>query len=93
MYSPKIKTDLIPILYRMAQEKESTMTGIVDEILRPVLVGYEEQQEIPYCLKCYSQLRIEKKSVTAYCGLCECETLVFYTVPAGMESLKRKEVS
>lgn len=93
MYSPKIKTDLVPILFKMAQEKDKPMTSIVDEILRPVLVGYEEQKEIPYCVKCYSQLRLEKKSVTAYCELCESETFVLYTVPSGMESLTRKEVS
>ena len=35
MYSPKIKTDLIPILYRIARHEGKPMTRLVDEILRP----------------------------------------------------------
>ena len=34
MYSPKIREDLIPILYRMGQEQQKPMTRVVDEILR-----------------------------------------------------------
>lgn len=93
MYSPKIKTDLVPILFKMAQEQDKPMTSIVDEILRPVLVGYEEQKEIPYCISCYSRLSLDKRSVTAYCNLCKSETFVLYTVPTGIQSLERKEVS
>lgn len=54
MYSPKIKNDLIPILFRLAQERDKSMTVIVDEILRPTLIEYEEQKAIPYCVRCYS---------------------------------------
>ena len=38
MYSPKIKPDLIPHLYRLAKEKKKPMTRIVDEILRKALL-------------------------------------------------------
>jgi len=37
MYSPRIKDDLIPILYRIARHEGKPMTRIVDEILRPVI--------------------------------------------------------
>lgn len=33
-YSPKIREDLIPVLYRMAKEKNQPMTKVVDQILR-----------------------------------------------------------
>lgn len=93
MYSPKIKTDLVPILFKLAQEKDKPMTSIVDEILRPVLVGYEEQKEIPYCISCYSRLWLEERSVTAYCDLCKSEVFVLYVVPTEQHYAKRKEVS
>jgi hypothetical protein len=35
MYSPKIKDDLIPFLYRIARHEGKPMTLLVDEILRP----------------------------------------------------------
>jgi hypothetical protein len=34
MYSPKIRDDLIPLLYRLARQEGKTMTRLVDEILR-----------------------------------------------------------
>lgn len=34
MYSPKIKEDLIPIIYQKAKEVKTPMTKIVDIILR-----------------------------------------------------------
>ena len=37
MYSPKIKADLIPILYRLKRRLDQPMTEIVDDILRPQL--------------------------------------------------------
>ncbi len=37
MYSPKIKEDLIPILYRIGKAEGKTMTKIVDELLRKQL--------------------------------------------------------
>lgn len=35
MYSPRIKDDLIPFLYRLARHEGKPMTRLVDEILRP----------------------------------------------------------
>lgn len=39
MYSPKIKEDLIPILYKIGKEEKKPMTKVVDEILREYLDG------------------------------------------------------
>lgn len=43
MYSPKIKEDLIPILYRIGKEEKKPMTKVVDDILREYVVGYVRQ--------------------------------------------------
>jgi len=37
MYSPKIKEDLIPILYQMAKTHKKPMTEVVDDMLRNAL--------------------------------------------------------
>lgn len=34
MYSPKVKEDLIPILYKLAKQELKPMTALVDEMLR-----------------------------------------------------------
>jgi hypothetical protein len=34
MYSPHIRNDLIPLLYRLARQEGKPMTRLVDEILR-----------------------------------------------------------
>lgn len=34
MYSPKVKEDLIPILYKLAKQEGKPMTALIDEILR-----------------------------------------------------------
>jgi len=34
MYSPKIKEDLIPILYKLAKQEGKPMTVLIDQILR-----------------------------------------------------------
>ena len=34
MYSPKVKEDLIPILYKLAKHEQKSMTKLVDEMLR-----------------------------------------------------------
>ena len=39
MYSPKIKDDLIPGLYKLAKDKGLPMTKVVDKILRDALNG------------------------------------------------------
>jgi hypothetical protein len=43
MYSPKIKPDLIPMLYRIKQAQGGKpMTQIVDEMLRPAVLTLHE---------------------------------------------------
>lgn len=37
MYSPKISEDLIPVLYRMAKERKTPMTRLVDGMIRDVI--------------------------------------------------------
>lgn len=37
MYSPKIKEDLIPVLYQIAKSHKTTMTQVVDDMLRNAL--------------------------------------------------------
>jgi len=37
MYSPKIKEDLIPVLFKLAAKEGKPMTKLVDEILRQEL--------------------------------------------------------
>jgi len=39
MYSPKIKEDLIPKLYRRAKAEGIPMTKLVDQIIRDALNG------------------------------------------------------
>jgi len=42
MYSPKIKEDLIPILYKLAKQERKSMTKLVDEMLRAEIVKRNE---------------------------------------------------
>ena len=39
MYSPKISDDLIPRLYRMAKDRKTPMTRLVDGIIRQALAN------------------------------------------------------
>jgi len=52
MYSPKIDEELIPRLYRLRKLKKIPMTRLVNEILRSVLPGLEEEEgkKEPACL-------------------------------------------
>jgi hypothetical protein len=45
MYSPKIKEDLIPVLYRLAKEQGKPMTRVIDEILRRELADLIQETE------------------------------------------------
>ncbi len=36
MYSPKIKAEFIPVLYRIAKERKKPMTAIVNEMMATV---------------------------------------------------------
>ncbi len=49
MYSPKIKDDLIHLLYMEAKKREVRMTELVDTILRETLQEMDERaQKLPY---------------------------------------------
>jgi hypothetical protein len=41
VYSPKIKGDLIPRIYKIAKKKGIPMTTLVDEVLRKALDGMD----------------------------------------------------
>jgi hypothetical protein len=43
MYSPRIQDDLIPVLYRLAQQEGKPMTRLVDEILRAEIESRRSQ--------------------------------------------------
>lgn len=45
MYSPKIREDLIPILYQLAKQQGKPMTEVVDEILREKLAHLIKEEE------------------------------------------------
>jgi hypothetical protein len=50
MYSPHIRDDLIPLLYRLARQEGKPMTRLVDEILRAEVerrLQVVDQQSIP----------------------------------------------
>ena len=50
MYSPKIRDDLIPLVYRLARQEGKPMTRLVDEILRAEVerrLQVVDQQSIP----------------------------------------------
>ena len=38
MYSPKVKGDLIPILYKIAKQEQKPMTALIDQMLRAEIV-------------------------------------------------------
>ena len=42
MYSPKIKEELIPYLYRLSRHLGQPMTRTVDQIIGPVIEHYRE---------------------------------------------------
>ncbi len=43
MYSPKVKEDLIPILYKLARQEGKPMTALIDEMLRAEIAKRNEQ--------------------------------------------------
>ena len=44
MYSPKIKEELIPRIYRLGKLKKVPMTRLVNEILQRALLELEEKE-------------------------------------------------
>ena len=43
MYSPKIKEDLIPILYKLAKREGKPMTALIDQMLRAEITKRNRQ--------------------------------------------------
>ena len=41
MYSPKIREDLIPLIYRQSKLTAKTMTKYIDDLIRPLLIDNE----------------------------------------------------
>ena len=75
MYSPKIKDDLIPIIYRKAQITSKSMTDIVDDLLRPQLVDDTPDNSIYKCHSCKTEVDIVVSDNKGYCE--HCESVVF----------------
>lgn len=45
MYSPKVREDLVPILYKLAKQEQKPMTELVDEMLRAEIAQRNGQDE------------------------------------------------
>ena len=46
MYSPKIREELIPVLYKIGKLENKPMTRVVDELLRYAIENREEYKSI-----------------------------------------------
>lgn len=77
MYSPKIKEDLIPIIYKKSKIINKTMTKLVDEILRNQLIEYVSEEIVYRCCSCCMPVAIVD-GVTGYCD--HCESVVFIEI-------------
>jgi len=76
MYSPKISEDLIPIIYKNSKLLAKTMTKYVDDLIRPMLVEDDkEEEEVTYCC---SSCRMVVNVADGDKGFCDnCESPVF----------------
>ena len=97
MYSPKIRDDLIPKLYKLGKIKGKPMTEIVDEILRDYLNRIEEdppmtEDESPFMksLGKYHRARVGEKIHTDY-GIAEIVKVMDYDEV--VEEMERNGVS
>ncbi len=68
MYSPKIKEELIPTLYKEAKNKGEPMTKLVNDIIKDYLLKVK-------CRNCQTEIIIDEITDQAYCP--KCESLVF----------------
>ena len=66
MYSPKIKKEYIPTLYRLSKSKGKPMTVVVNEVIEDYIKSVR-------CSKCQMPADIDEKVETMYCPYCECE--------------------
>lgn len=73
MYSPKIKEDLIPKLFRKAKLNDKSMTDVVDDLLRVQLVNDDSiMYKCCSCMKPVDTVEDDK----GYCEHCECVVFV-----------------
>jgi hypothetical protein len=75
MYSPKIRKDLIPILYKKSKIADIPMTDYVDELLRSQILEVKEEDERYFCCSCRMQVEIVGDG-KGYCDHCECVVFV-----------------
>jgi hypothetical protein len=69
MYSPRIKEELIPFLYREAKYRGKPMTHIVNDVIEKYFITVK-------CSKCLAVIELDAPSETAYCDYCESEVFV-----------------
>ena len=70
MYSPKIREDLIPHLYRVAKSSQMPMTKIVDNIIRPRLMEIHEETTEYNFLNSFSKTRTPDEPLIPCCCVC-----------------------
>jgi DNA-directed RNA polymerase subunit RPC12/RpoP len=71
VYSPKIREDLIPVLYKKSKVAGVAMTTYVDLLLRPMLVADGTRDETYVCRNCRAKISIVGDDETGYCDFCE----------------------
>ena len=75
MYSPKIREDLIPIIYKKSKLTDKSMTDYVDDILRTELIEDTSDEAIYNCCSCRMQVATVDGN-KGYCDHCECIVFV-----------------
>ena len=70
MYSPKIKEELIPVLYKKAKLQKIPMTRLVDNLIRSALEVREQQLRYK-CSSCKSVIDADYNQHEAYCDICQ----------------------
>jgi len=71
LYSPKIKDDLIPIIYKKGKIQKKPMTDVVDDILRQSLLNETDDESSYICCSCLHEVSVVDGN-TAYCDYCQC---------------------
>lgn len=68
MYSPKIREELIPVLYRLAKHKRMPMTKLVNHLLRESLAQYQIENQTQRKEVSHDQSHIELQQESTCCG-------------------------
>ncbi len=61
MYSPKIREDLIPKLYRLAKARKQPMTTLVNDLIEESLVGEEIPETAEEIRRKWSEEKARKR--------------------------------